>query len=184
MNEILMIFLEKVCEALYFSLFIIYGKKLKEKRILFTIIMIFEYLLLTNVFCYCLWMHVLYFIMTYINLKVLYKEKSQITDIFLMAVASIVLLIINALVYFAFYFTYNNYLIAIITCRIILFLFLILFKNKLGNLYTRFYSVWNRHSDKTKIRSLTLRNISIIIFNLMFYFINLGLSLCLLIGKR
>ena len=179
-----MIFLEKICEALYFSLFIICGKKLKEKRILFTIIMIFEYLLLTNVFNYSLWIHILYFIMTYINLKVLYKEKSQITDIFLMAVASIVLIIINALIYFIFYFTYNNYLIAIIICRIILFLFLILFKNKLGNLYKKFYSIWNRHSDKTKIRSLTLRNISIIIFNLMFYFINLGLSLCILIGKR
>ena len=45
-NIMLMLFLEKVCEAIYFSLFLIYGKNLKEKRILFIGIMIFECLMI------------------------------------------------------------------------------------------------------------------------------------------
>ena len=75
----LMLFLEKVCEAIYFSLFLIYGKNLKEKRILLISIMIFEYLMITNLIQYSIWIHISYIIMTYIDLKVLYKEKAQIT---------------------------------------------------------------------------------------------------------
>ena len=40
------LFLGQIPEAIYFSLFMIYAKDLKEKRILFTILMIAEYLLL------------------------------------------------------------------------------------------------------------------------------------------
>ena len=36
----------KFLEPIYFSLFLIAGKDLKEKRLLFTIIMIFEYVML------------------------------------------------------------------------------------------------------------------------------------------
>lgn len=184
MQDILLLFLEKVCEAIFFSLFLILGKNLKEKRLLFTAIMIFEYIILTTIFQYSIWIQLLYTFMSFVNLKVLYKEKAQITDIFLFAAASIILIIINALVYFAFYFTIDNYLLAIITCRILLFGFLFLSRNKIYFIYNKFYSSWNRHKEKNKIRSLTLRNISIIVFNLMFYFINIGLSICLLIGKR
>lgn len=184
MHEILLLFLEKVCEAIFFSMFLILGKNLKEKRLLFTTIMIFEYLALKCVLKYNIWFQLIYTFMSFINLKVLYKEKAQITDIFLFAVASILLIVINALVYFAFYFTIKNYLLAIIICRIILFAFLFLFQNKIYTIYKKFCSLWNRHKEKNKIRSLTLRNISIIVFNLMFYFINIGLSICLLIGKR
>lgn len=174
MNEILMIFLEKICEALYFSLFIIYGKKLKEKRILFTIIMIFEYLLLTNVFCYCLWMHILYFIMTYINLKVLYKEKSQITDIFLMAVASILLIVISILCGLPQILFKFKYFYLLIINRLLMFSILYLLRNKIYNNYILFCNNWNRKKEN-QIRSLTIRNISIILFNFMFYVLNLML---------
>lgn len=184
MHEILLLFLEQVCEAIFFSIFLILGKNLKEKRLLFTAIMLFEYLVLKSILLYNIWFQLIYTFMSFINLKVLYKEKAQITDIFLFAAASIILIIINVLVYFAFYFIINNYLLAIIVCRVVLFGFLFLSRNKIYNIYNKFYSLWNRHKEKNKIRSLTLRNISIIIFNLMFYFINIGLSICLLIGKR
>ena len=39
MNEFWLLILEKVFEAIYFSLFLIFGKGLKEKRILFVFIM-------------------------------------------------------------------------------------------------------------------------------------------------
>ena len=120
--------------------------------------------------------------MTFINLKVLYKEKAQITDIFLFTAASIVLIALSAIVYIIHIHTYNNYDIARIINRISLFLFLYLSRNKIRELYKKFYSHWNRHNNPKAIKSLTLRNISIIIFNLMFWIINLGMVYAKLIN--
>lgn len=175
MNNIILLFLEKICEAIYFSLFLIYGKNLKEKRILFIGIMIFEYLMITKLIQYNIWIHISYIIMTYINLKVLYKEKAQITDIFLFMVASIILIVVSVISYIIVQHTISIYLVALILSRLLLFLTLFVIKNKINNYYKKFYSLWNKHKNPNKIRSLTLRNISIIIFNIMFYIINIGM---------
>ena len=176
MENIILLFLEKICEAIYFSLFLIYGKRLKEKRLLFIGIMIFEYIMITKLIQFNIWIHISYIVMTYINLKVLYKDKTQITDIFLFMIASAILIFISVLSYAIIYFTIREYIIALILNRILLFLFLCCFKNKLNLLYKKFYKLWNRHDNPNKIRSLTLRNISIIIFNLMFWIINIGMA--------
>ena len=184
MENIILLFLEKICEAIYFSLFLIYGKNLKEKRLLFISIMIFEYILLTSVLQYTTWIHISYIAMTYINLKVLYKNKAQITDVFLFMIASIILIIIGAIcvkISLILNFSgYNDYLKVLSLNRILMFLILFLIKNKINIYYKKFYKRWNRHTDKTKIRSLTLRNISVIVFNLMFYIINIGLTYIIL----
>ena len=180
----LMLFLEKVCEAIYFSLFLIYGKNLKEKRILFIGIMIFEYLMITKLIQYNIWIHISYIIMTYINLKVLYKEKAQITDIFLFMFASIILILFSGIFAILVYNNITNYIVAIILLRICLFLFLFFNIKNINGVYKTFYKSWNRNKN-SKIKSLTLRNISIIIFNLMFYSINLAMIICnIIIEKR
>lgn len=176
MDNICLVFLEKVCEAIYFSLFLIYGKNLKEKRILFIGIMIFEYLLITKLIQYNVWIHISYIIMTYINLKVLYKEKAQITDVFLFALASLFLILISIISYAIVYFTIQKYIVALILNRILIFSLILLIKNKLNLFYQKFYKLWNRHNTPNKVKSLTLRNISIIIFNLMFWLINIGMA--------
>ena len=165
----------QVLEAIYFSLFLIIGKDLKNKRFLLTFIMIFEYLLLKSIIKFNVLFQFIYTFLSFINLKVLYKEKAQITDIFLFAFASILLIIISLFTYFTALFTYKNYVISLIVNRILMFSFILIFKNKIRKLYKEFYSLWNRHSKPNKIKSLTLRNISIIIFNVMFWFINLGM---------
>ena len=169
----MMLFLEKVCEAIYFSLFLIYGKNLKEKRLLFIVIMTLEYLALKCFIKFNVLFQLIYTFMSFINLKVLYKEKAQITDIFLFAIASIILIFIGTISYAIIYFTFKKYIIALISCRILMFLFIICFKGKINNAYQKFYKLWNRHNETNKIKSLTLRNISVIIFNLMFWIINL-----------
>ena len=113
--------------------------------------------------------------MSYINLKVLYREKAQITDIFLFVYASIVLILISIFSYFIVYFTVNNYTVALILNRILMFSYLIFNRDKLSCRYKKFYSTWNRHNDPNKIKSLTLRNVSVIITNLMFVIINVGM---------
>ena len=183
MDQICLLFLEKICEAIYFSLFLIYGKKLKTKRLLFTMIMIAEYLLFKHFIKYNVLFQVSYTFMSFVNLKVLYKEKAQVTDIFLFAVASLILILISATSYGIIYFTVKEYVVALVLSRIIVFGFLFIVRNKINSVYQRFYKLWNRHNKPNKIKSLTLRNISVIIFNLMFWIINLGMVVhCILDG--
>lgn len=176
MNNICLLLLEKVCEAIYFSLFLIYGKKLKDKRLLLIIIMIVEYLLFKNFIKYDVLFQVSYTFMSFINLKVLYKEKAQVTDIFLFGVASLILVVLSIASYFAIYFTIKQYIVALILNRILIFSFVFLTKNKINAIYQKFYKLWNRHNKPNKIKSLTLRNISVIIFNLMFWIINICMA--------
>lgn len=180
----LMIILEKVLEAIYFSLFLIYGKKLKEKRILLLIIMIAEYLLLKNFIQYNVLFQVAYTFMSFVNLKVLYKEKSQITDIFLFAAASLILIIISIVCSSVVMIAKQVWLyyVMLIINRILMFTFVIIFRNKIYNIYKKFCNNWNKNKNN-KIKSLTLRNISVIVFNIIFCVINAYMLYAILTRK-
>lgn len=180
MNEIILLLLEKVCEAVYFSLFLIIGKNIKNKRLLLIGIMIFEYLALKHFIHFNVWFQLAYTFMSFVNLKVLYREKAQVTDIFLFMVSSVIIIIFSMFTYLTAMVTYKNYEISLVINRILLFLCLFVFKDKIKLCYRNFCKLWNRHNNPNKIRSLTLRNISIITFNLMFWLINLGITYRLL----
>ena len=178
MNETILLVLEKVLEAIYFSLFLIFGKGIKNKRLLFIGIMIFQYIVLTSLIEFNVMLQITYTFLSFINLKILYKEKAQITDIFLFASASLILIFLSIVCAIFVPLFGIKYIIMLIINRILMFLILFLIKNKINNLYKKFYSKWNRNKNNntTGIKSLTLRNISIIVFNLMFYIINISLA--------
>lgn len=67
--EIIRLISAKVLEPIYFSLFLIYGKDLKHKRLLLTFIMIFEYILLKEFIKFNVWFQFIYTFMTFVNLK-------------------------------------------------------------------------------------------------------------------
>ena len=173
--KILRFAIVKFLEPIYFSIFLIIGKDLKKKRILLTCIMIFEYFMLKEFIKYNVLFQFVYTFMTFLTLKVLYKEKAQITDIFLFAIASIILIIISLISYIIVCYTIGIYDVALILQRILIFSFLYFSRNKLRQRYKNFYLNWNRHNNPKVLKSLTLRNISVIIFNLMFWIINLGM---------
>lgn len=175
MKEFLYQVLVQLPEPVYFSLFLIIGKNIKEKRLLLIGIMIIQYLLLMHILPYNIWFQLIYTFMSFVNLKVLYKEKAQVTDIFLFATASIILVLLSLFTYSTAMLTYKDYYISLILNRILLFSLLFFFRKNIRSKYKEFCSLWNRHQKPNKIRSLTLRNISIITFNLMFWFINLGM---------
>lgn len=175
--NIIRFILVKFLEPIYFSIFLIIGKDLKQRKILFILIMLFEYLMLTSIIKFNIWFQLIYTFLSFINLKVLYKEKAQITDIFLFTAASIILIIVSIFSFTIIQCTINIYNVALILNRIILFLILFIFKNKIREWYKEFYSLWNRHHKPNKIKSLTIRNISIISFNTMFWIINIGMVL-------
>lgn len=184
MEELILLFLEKVVEAIYFAMFLIVGKNIKKKKLLFIGIMVFEYLMLTNFIEFNVWFQLIYTFMSFVNLKVLYKEKAQITDIFLFMTASLLLIAISATSYGIVYITIREYFTALILNRILLFSSLYLARNIIKDKYKVFCSLWNRHNIPNTIKSLTLRNISIIIFNLMFWLINLGMGMLYVVGMR
>lgn len=165
------ILLGQIPEAIFFALFMIYAKELKEKRILFTVLMIIEYLLLKYSFPYNWLFHIGYIILTFLTLKVLYKEKCQITDIFMQIISYIIMSIFSLI---CLPIIYQNYNIAMVINRIMLIIFIIIFHNKLYKIRNIYKRLWNRNNkEKYIIKSTTFRCINLVIFNIFFYIINL-----------
>lgn len=67
--------LGQIPEAIYFALFMIFTKQLKERRILFASIIIIEYVLLFNVFKESYISHIIFFVSMYCLLKIFYKKS-------------------------------------------------------------------------------------------------------------
>lgn len=164
------ILLGQVPEAIYFALFMIFTKRLDKKRGLFITLMVIEYILLF-IPALSIWSHILYFMMSYIILKLLYKEKSQITDIFTLGIASLILMSISVMWYGIIYFTIKNIIICNILAKLCLFAFLLIFKNKLPKIQNIYKQLWNRNDKLPKrMKSTTFRCINVILFNVMFLF--------------
>ena len=174
----------QIPEAIYFSLFMIFAKGLKEKRILFTVLMVAEYLLLIYSFPYNWYFHIGYIVTTFFTLKVLYKEKAQITDIFTFMIAYIIIILFSGISFFIAYYTTKNIILTNITCKILLFLFIFLNRKKLYKITKIYKNFWNRNDKiNKKMKTTTFRSINIVIFNVMFYIINIGMTICLFIRK-
>lgn len=167
--------LGQIPEAIYFALFMMLVKNIKEKRILFTILMILEYVFLKCFLVYNIWFQVMYFILSFIIMKMLYKDKTQVTDIFTLGIASIILVITSAIPYIIIYFTIHNMLIYVILNRIIIFTLLFVFRYKLQNINKLYYKLWNRNNKLKKMKTTTFRALNVVIFNISFVIINLGI---------
>lgn len=174
----LQLLIGQVPEALYFSLFIIFTKRLKEKRILFVVLMIIEYLLLKHFIAFNLWFQILYTIAMFLILKMLYKEKAQITDIFTFMIASIIMIVVTVIMYFGLGYLVKDYVALAIISRFILFGLVIGLRNTLPKIQSMYKLMWNRNDKKKKpIKSATFRCINVIAFNAMFYILNIFIIL-------
>ena len=171
--NILEMVLGQIPEAIYFSLFMIFTKNIKEKRLLYTFLMIAGYIILKMFIHYNIWFQILYTCFAYTTIKILYRNKTQIIDVFILTLSIIILGIFS--VPFVFLDNViNNIYISCVISKICLFIFLFLIKNKLYNFYKLYCKHWNRNDkEKRKIKSLTLRNISVVLFNVTFYLMNL-----------
>ena len=180
----LQILLGQIPEAIYFALFMIFTKQLKEKRTLFTILMTLEYLIIQKLIHFDVWLQVIYTAFVFIILKILYKEKAQITDIFTFTISSILLIVIDVIVYFTTKIFIDNYILAMIIDRIVLFAILFLLKDKLYKIQKTYKKFWNRNDKiKKKMKTTTFRCINLIVFNLVFYIINIGMIYCIYINS-
>jgi hypothetical protein len=140
----------------YWSMLLAIKEKDKHKLIFFILIFV-AYILLITICRYDYILYMLFGICIYVILKVLYK--SDIIDLFLIIILFDYMMITS----FASYFLFDNYILALIINRILLFMPLLICK-KLNKWYNIYRSLWNRNANQ-RIKSLTLRNISILLLN-------------------
>ena len=173
--------LGQIPEALYFTLFLIFTKQLKEKRILFAMLMVLEYILLLYILPYNIWSHILFFLINNILLKLLYKEECQITDVFTLSFASVILMVVSIVISLMFK---HNIIMTIIISRICLFGLVSSLNYKLSKIQKLYKKLWNRNDKvKKKIKSTTFRAINLVMFNTMFYIINFCMLYALIFRK-
>ena len=176
-NFVISLFLGLLPEVLYFSIYLKYIKNLKiDKNFTKMLFMLsLGYILLIMICRYQILFYVAYIVWSYITLKIIYK--SEITDIFMYSVGFAYLMLVA---YIFYKLLYSQYVIYYIVDRIFLFVPLFLLKNKLNKFYLYYKSLWNRSNESKKIKSLTLRNISLVFINAMIFILNILVFMALL----
>ena len=144
-------------EIIYFYLFTKNILKINNKKTLLFMSILIIYILTILIVEWNIYLYILFDILIYLVLKKFYKGK--ITDFFLLIAFEVYLYLISC----GCYYLIPNYIIAFIINRILLFLPL-LYKEKLINIYEKYKLMWNKN-DNMPIKSLTLRNISLITIN-------------------
>lgn len=162
-------------DVFYNWLFIVKIKEIKDKKVLLFILSFIAYVFCITQIRYELLLYLVLDVIIYLILKSLYKAK--ITDFFLIIVLDLYLFICSI----GCYLLIKNYLLALVIYRIILFIPLI-FKDKLINLYKEYCKLWNRHNIKGKLKSITIRNIVLVLFHIMIVIFHLGLVYITTIG--
>lgn len=178
MYYLISILLGLIPETIYFSLFLIYTKNIKEKRIKLFILISICYFLCIIISEYKVIYYIAFMILVYLSLKILYKQQTQIIDIFIFGISTLYITLISFLIYIPKNIT--QYFVCLIINRILLFIPFI-FKNKFYLLYKNYALFWNRNdSIKRPIKSITLRNINLIGINCIIFVINI---ICLYIAE-
>lgn len=172
-NTIISVIFGLIPESLFFTLFLIYTKNIKEKKVKLFIGIIIAYTLYIMISRFKTLYYILFIFTVYIILKILYKSKTGIIDVFIISLSFIYVCLISFL---CSRFINNNYIlyyILLIINKILLFL-PFTFKNQFNLLYKRYCDLWNRNKDVNRpIKSITLRNISLIILNVFIFILNI-----------
>lgn len=157
-NFVLSLIFCTIPDTIYYAMFISVTKNKNFNKKLYFLIFI-GYILNFMVFQYNLYLYLIFYIYIYLVLKILFKSK--INDFFLTIFLDIYYILLSIICYFLI----PNYFIAYLLNKIFLFVPLI-FKDKLKKLYSIYTKLWNRNKEaKQPIKSITLRNISLVLLN-------------------
>lgn len=164
-NILLSILLGMIPETLFFTLFLTYTKNLKNKRIKLFLGISMIYVVCIMISRFKTIYYIFFIFLMFFLLKILYKEKTQIIDIFIINTGLAYISFISAICFLFVKDSCLMYYIMLFFNRIILFIPL-LFKRKVRLLYIKYCSLWNRNDTvKRPIKSITLRNLSLIGLN-------------------
>lgn len=163
MRVILSLLLGILPQALYFMLFLTKTKEIKSKRILLTILFYIIITLMVMITRYNLYLYLLIIPLMYGAMKLLYKKKVQIIDVFIIAAGYGYLNIISYLCSLIYRNNMNLYWFAYIINNVLLFSILSL-EPFFIKWYRWYYRQWNRHPNN-RFRSISVRNVSAILLN-------------------
>lgn len=174
-NETILIgdILGAILQPIYFSLFMFYTKEIKNKRLLFITIMILETLILR-----CglkiyegINFELLYSISMYVVMKLLYENKTRITDLIIFIISVIFQGIVSVLCVLII----GTDIFSIIISSVLLIIVTYFLKHKLPAINNFFNKFWNRHTNKKVLKSVTIRGLSsvitIVTFLLMYFWL-------------
>ncbi len=165
-------------EVLFFTLFLSYTKNIKEKRLRLGILISVAYVLCMFIQRYEIIYYVGFITLVYLILKLLYRKKTQIIDIFIISLAFMYIALTSALCFYFVKSDFSNYYVMLIIQKILMFVIFI-FRNKFNSIYNKYCKFWNRNDEeKRPIKSITLRNVSLITLNFLIFIVNV---LCLYI---
>lgn len=163
---LLSILLGLIPEALFFCLFVKGAKDIRRKFFTFCVLNIGAFVLLGIAFSYTIWLYVILTVAMYVIMKVLYKD-TEFIDLFLLTVPYLILALAG---YFCYGITeslpplwYPN-TVGLVLNRIFIFIILSALYPHLNKWYNSYKKLWNVH-EENKVKSITIRNISIVIFN-------------------
>ena len=169
------IFVGMLPEIIYFTKFMEYTKNIKEHRIKFFLLMTLVYVLCILVSQYQALYYLIFIFLSYFVMKIIYKNKIQIIDIFIISMALFYVFISSYICFLFVKEDMSNYYLILIINRFTLILPFII-KNKFNILYNKYKSLWNRNDNmKRPVKSITLRNISLICLNIFIFLSNLVL---------
>lgn len=172
-SNIMSFIFRAVPDILYFTCFIIYTYKIKNKRkILFFLIGV-SYILLIMMIRHQIIYYIAFILSIYCILKLLYKNMIQKIDIFVISLSSVYLTIISCICSIFINQSIIIYYSLLLINKLLLFL-PFLFREKFNILYEKYRKLWNRNDkEKRFIKSITLRNVSLISVNLFILLLNI-----------
>lgn len=156
-NFVVSLFLGMIPEVLYFTLFIKFTKGIKTKLLKLFLLLSLGYIVLIMLCRYQVLFYLLYIVYSYIVILKYYNGK--IIDLFVYSLAFCYISLLSLCLYLFL----DNYIMSYIIDRLLLFIPFIFHKN-LRKLYISYKYMWNRHNDN-KIKSLTVRNLSLLLTN-------------------
>ena len=151
-------------EILYLVMGMCCAKQIKEKRILFYILLFVSGILCSLISRWQLWYYLAYIASVYLIMRILYKSHISDLFIFLLFFAWI------AITSYVSFIIFDSLAMVYIFQRILMF-GIFAFKGKFNKWYRTYRELWNRRNDN-RIKSVTLRNISLIFLNIFIVFMN------------
>lgn len=173
LQTVISILFGMIPDVLFFTFFIINTKKIKEKKKILAVLIAIAYILCIMIRQYITLYYVTFIIIIYIIMCLLYKKGTQIIDIFVFSISTVYLSFIGFICSIFIKDDLSNYYHISVINRLLLFL-PFLFRDKFNILYEKYKKLWNRNDkEKRLLKSITLRNISLIFLNIFIFIMNI-----------
>lgn len=147
------------------------AKEIDNKKVITYILTTISYIIASIVINFTyknqIYMLLVLALLIYIFMKIMFKKKFQISDLFIIYYIAATILLAAIITQLVFGYTF----IALIIDRIILLSIALMFGKHIRKLYKKYINNWNRGKEN-KIKSITLRNMSILFMNITIFAIN------------